>query len=277
MTSLFPSAVDADFAYIQQLLHARAGFILESDKHYLIETRIAPVLQDYGLASLRQLVIRLQTEPTPRLERATVEALVNGETSFFRDVYCFDSLRNAVLPRLIEERRADRTLRIWSAACSTGQEPYSIAMLLTESFPELADWDVRILATDISTMHLARARAGRYAQFEVNRGLPASLLVRHFDQEGTDWIIQPALRTAMRFSEINLVGDWPTVPPMDLVLLRNVMIYWDLETKQEVLRRVRRVLRPGGCLTLGAAETASFLDEAFERFSEDAMCCFRMR
>jgi chemotaxis protein methyltransferase CheR len=203
--------------------------------------------------------------------------MLNGETTFFRDVVCFDALRSIVLPRLIARRDTERRLQIWCAGCSTGQEPYSVAMFLAESFPHLVDWNVRILATDVSSLHLARARAGRYAQFEVNRGLPASLLVKHFDQDGSDWLIAPGLRSRVEFAELNLIDAWPVLPLMDIVLLRNVMIYWDLETKRTTLQKVRDVLRPDGCLILGAAETTYYVDDQFDRVSADSACCFRLR
>jgi chemotaxis protein methyltransferase CheR len=268
---------DADFAYVQRLLREYAGSVLEADKHYLVDTRLSPVVMRLELASVDELISRLRAQPFGELHRATIEAMLNGETTFFRDVFFFDALRDVILPRLIASRAAERRIHIWCAACSTGQEPYSVAMLLAESFPELADWSVSILATDVSETHLARARAGRYAQFEANRGLPASLLVKYFDQEGTEWIIDPAMRRRVEFRELNLVQPWPFVPQADLILLRNVMIYWDIEAKREVLARMRDVLRSDGCLVLGAAETTYYVDDAFDRVSADTACCFRLK
>jgi chemotaxis protein methyltransferase CheR len=166
---------------------------------------------------------------------------------------------------LIAARAATRELVIWSAACSTGQEPYSLAMLLDRDFPELAGWDVRIVATDYSEAHLEKARAGRYSQYEINRGLPASLLVRWFQKRDDAWVVRPELRDRVELAAINLVTDWPPVGSVDLVLLRNVMIYWDDATKRAVLHRIRQVLAPHGALVLGTAETTLNLDERYAR------------
>jgi chemotaxis protein methyltransferase CheR len=268
---------EADFAFIQQLMLESAGFILEEDKQYLVETRLEPVLAHCGLTSVADLVLALRSKAKNGLHRATVEAMVNGETSFFRDVACFEILRKEVIPQIIARRRTERRLDIWSACCSTGQEPYSLAMMLTESFPELAGWDVRILATDLSKAHLQRAREGRYAQFEVNRGLPASLLVKYFEQEDRSWVLSPVIRRQVEFGEMNLVQPWPSMPSMDVVLIRNVMIYWDLKTKREVLSRVHDNLRPGGCLVLGGSETTYYIDLRFDRLSAESVCCFRVK
>lgn len=272
-----PAVSDNDFTFIQRLLRDQTGSILEPDKHYLVDTRLGPILAQHGLASVSELVARLRSSPLDTLHRVTVEAMMNGETTFFRDVFCFNSIRETILPQLIARRSAERRINIWSACCSTGQEPYSLAMLLVESFPHLADWDIRILATDISQFHLSRAREGRYAQFEVNRGLPASLLVKHFDQDGTDWVISSAIRRRVYFEELNLMRPWPVLPLMDVVLLRNVMIYWDVERKRDVLARVRTVMRPDGCLILGAAETTYYIDDHFDRLSAESACCFRLK
>lgn len=264
-----------DYAFVQELLREQTGFVLEPAKEYLLETRLGPVAERLGFETVARLLAHLRAASAPSLQRTAVEALVNGETTFFRDAACFDGLAATVLPRLLEQRAADCQLNVWCAGCSTGQEPYSLAMLLQEDFPQLAHWSVRLLATDVSRAHLERARAGRYAQFEVNRGLPAALLVKYFDQDGTEWTLCDALRRQVAFEELNLVQPWPALPPMDLVLMRNVMIYWSVETRREVLARVRRVLAPGGVLVLGAAETTWGVDEAFDRLGPS--CCFALR
>lgn len=268
---------DADFVFLQALLKNETGFLLEDDRQYLVETRLTPVVSRHGLSSISELVARVRdVRPSDPLHRTVVEALVNGETTFFRDLPCFDGFVRVVLPQLIERQRDTQTLRVWSAACSTGQEPYSISMLLADKFPALASWDVRIVASDVSAAHLERARAGRYSQFEVNRGLPARLLVENFEQHDGDWVIGSKARRGVEFIEVNLIRDWPVLPMMDVVFLRNVMIYWNNATKRRVLERVRQILRPGGYLLLGAAETTYYLDEHFERFSDEAPCCFRL-
>jgi chemotaxis protein methyltransferase CheR len=203
--------------------------------------------------------------------------MTTNETSFFRDVHPFEALRRTLLPELIDRRRAARRLTIWSAACSTGQEPYSVAMLLREHFPETAQWSVRIFATDLAQEVLERARAGVFTQLEVNRGLPAPLLVRYFRQDGTDWQITPEIRDMVQFEEMNLIEPWPALPDFDVVLLRNVLIYFDGESKQRVLRNLRQVLRPDGVLLMGGAETTLNLDDAYERLPIDRAGCFRLR
>jgi chemotaxis protein methyltransferase CheR len=272
------SVSELDFAFIQRLMRERCGFVLEPDKHYVIEARLAPVASRYGLVSIAALVAQLRAEgESGALPRDTVEAVLNGETAFLRDVQCWNALKHVVLPALIKAREAQRTLRLWSAACSTGQEPYSLAMLLMQSFPELAGWDVSILATDVSKAHVQRAREGRYAQLEVNRGLPASYLVQYFEQEGRDWLLCPEAMRRVEFRELNLVQPWPHLPDMDLILLRNVMIYWDSATKREVLDRIARQLREGGVLVLGGAETTFYIADQFDRLDAQTPCCFRLK
>ena len=194
-----------------------------------------------------------------------IEAMVTNETSFFRDHHPFEDLRTTILPELIRRRAAERRLDLWSAAASTGQEPYSLAILIREQFPELAGWSVNILATDLSAEVLERARAGRYNQIEVNRGLPVTLLMKYFRQQGTTWELVEEVRRMVDFRALNLARPWPPLPPMDLILLRNVMIYFEPETKREILGRVARLLRPGGYLLLGSAETTLNLDASFRR------------
>lgn len=274
---MIPAVSENDFAFIQRLLRDLSGSILESDKSYLVDTRLGPLLAQHGLTSVADLVAQLRSTPQDGLHRATVEAMMNGETMFFRDIFCFNALRETIIPQLIARRSSERRINIWSACCSTGQEPYSLAMLLVESFPQLANWDIKILATDISQFHISRAREGRYAQFEVNRGLPASLLVKHFDNDGTDWVIRDAIRRRVYFEELNLMRPWPVLPLMDIVLLRNVMIYWDVERKRDVLARVRAVMRSDSCLILGAAETTFYIDDQFDRLSAESACCFRLK
>lgn len=203
--------------------------------------------------------------------------MTTNETSFFRDIHPFAALERHLLPELITRRSAQRRLSIWSAACSSGQEPYTVAMILADRFAQLRDWDVRILATDISTEMLERARTGRYSQLEMNRGLPAVRLVRHFTRAGTGWEASAALRAAVEFRQLNLVEPWPAMASMDVVLLRNVLIYFSVATKREVLARLRRVLRPDGFLILGGAETTLGLDEHFERLQTGTGSCYRLR
>lgn len=267
---------DRAFAALQELLRARAGFVLEDDKRYLIEMRLAPLMRRFEVPSFDQLAANLREGRGSVTEQMVVEAMLNGETTFFRDVACFNALEKTVLPEIMRRRASARRIRIWCAAASTGQEPYSVAMLLASSFPELEGWDVRILATDYSEQHLERARAGRYSQFEVNRGLPARMLVSHFAQEGTEWVVRPEIRRRVEFAPMNLVGDWPPMEPIDLVLMRNVMIYWAPPTQRAVLGRVKEVIGRTGFLVLGGAETTYYIAPEYGRFGENGSCCFAL-
>jgi chemotaxis protein methyltransferase CheR len=254
-----------DFDAVRRLLQERTAIVLEEGKQYLVESRLGPLVRQLKLNSIGELLAQLRCRADNGLHRQIVEAMVTTESSFFRDHHPFEALRKVALPDLINRRRDGRSLRIWCAASSTGQEPYSIALLLRESFPELASWGVSLLATDISQDVLARARAGRYNQVEVNRGLPAALLVKYFDQDGTHWQLKPAVRGMVAFQELNLAAGWPPLPAMDLILLRNVMIYFDVETKKAILGKVARLLRPDGYLLLGGAETTFNLDDSYRR------------
>jgi chemotaxis protein methyltransferase CheR len=258
----------SDFDYIRAFVRERSAIVLEPGKEYLVESRLKPLARELGVATIDELVAQMRTGRVD-LERAVVEAMTTNETSWFRDHHPFEMLKAHVLPELIAARRARRELHIWSAACSTGQEPYSLVMLLRDSFPELGGWDVRILATDLSTEVLERAREGKYAQLEANRGLPAPMLVKWFERAGMGWQVTPAIRDAVEFRQLNLVHPWPAIGTFDLVLLRNVLIYFDLETKRDVLERVHGALSPDGFLLLGAAETTINAHDGFERVAFD--------
>jgi chemotaxis protein methyltransferase CheR len=253
------------FDTICRLLRERSAIVLEKGKEYLVETRLAPLVRQLKVNSIGDLIAELRFQPGNGLYRQIVEALVTTESSFFRDHHPFEALRSVVIPDLIKRRREERRLHIWSAASSTGQEPYSLALLFQEQFPELAVWKISLLASDISRQVLEKAREGRYNQIEVNRGLPAALLVKYFEQHGTDWQLKPSIRRMVDFQEINLAQAWPALPRMDLVLVRNVMIYFDVETKKTILNRLARVLRPDGYLLLGGAETTLNLSDSYRR------------
>jgi len=256
---------DQDFDFIRKLLQECSAIVLEDGKQYLVESRLAPVVGQLQLNTIADLVARLRCQPSNGLQTQVVEAMVTTETSFFRDHQPFESLRKAVIPELIRRRGGERRLNVWCAASSSGQEPYSLALLLREHFPELAEWNVSLLATDLSRDVLARAREGRYNQIEVNRGLPASLLVKYFEQHGNSWQLKADVRAAVRFEELNLARPWPRLPRMDLVLIRNVMIYFDVPTKKTILNSLARLLRPDGYLLLGGAETTFNLDDSYIR------------
>lgn len=256
---------DWDFDLIRKLLREHSAIVLEPDKQYLVETRLAPLVRQLQLQSIGDLIAQLRSQPGNGLCRQVVEAMVNTETSFFRDRHPFDELRKVVIPDLIARRREQRRLNVWCAACSSGQEPYSLALLFREHFPELDRWKISLLASDLSREVLTRARRGHFNQIEVNRGLPAALRVKYFEHHGADWRLKPALRNMVDFQEINLAQPWPSLPRMDLVLIRNVMIYFDVETKKVILERLARLLKPDGYLLLGGAETTFNLNESYRR------------
>jgi len=271
------SLTAAEFDYIRRLVLEQSAIVLDDDKQYLAESRLLPVARREGFDSLGSLVASLLAKKPDGLHRHVVEAMTTNETSFFRDFHPFEALRKSILPQLLISRASSKELNIWSAACSSGQEPYSIAMLLREDFPGLTGWNIKLIASELSAEMLARAREGRYSQLEVNRGLPAKLLVKYFRQHGVDWQIAEELRSRVEFVAINLAGYWPVLPPMDIILMRNVLIYFGVETKKKLLRKARQLLRQDGLLFLGGAETTFNLDDSFERVQFDRTICYRVR
>lgn len=256
----------ATFDFVRTLICDQAGIILERDKQYLVEARLMPIARKQGFDSADALVTQVSRTNDAALRQSVIEAMTTNETTFFRDGEPFEALRKHVIPDLVTQRAAVKELRIWCGAASTGQEPYSLAMLLLEDFPQLASWKVTIHATDLSEEVLARARKGRYTQLEVNRGLPITYLVKHFDKQGLEWELKPRVRERVVFEKLNLVKPWPGVMgPFDLVMLRNVMIYFDVPTKTQILDRMRRVLRSDGYLFLGSAETTMGIHDGYER------------
>jgi chemotaxis protein methyltransferase CheR len=267
----------ADFEYVRSLVLKRSAIVLENEKLYLAETRLQALARREGLPSLEALIGQARSGTGSGLSDRLVEAMTTNETSFFRDVHPFDALKQVVLPQLIQRRAVERRLSIWCGASSTGQEPYSLAMLLRENFPVLASWNVTILATDLSTEVLEKAKRGRYSQLEINRGLSALLLVKYFVKQGLEWQICEDLRRMVEFRQLNLIEPWPLFPPTDIVMLRNVLIYFSVETKKQILGKVRKILRPDGFLFLGGAETTLNLDDQFERLSLPRSGCYQLR
>jgi chemotaxis protein methyltransferase CheR len=264
-----------EFDFLRGLIRERSAIVLEPGKEYLVESRLGPLLRQRGFPSAVELVAALRAAPRGELARVVVEAMTTNETSFFRDVHPFETLRTTILPELLVARALERKLRIWSNACSSGQEAYSIAMLLAEHFPQLRDWDVSILATDLSRDMVHRTQEGTYGQLEVNRGLPASHLAKYFIRCGTHWQVKPDLRRLVQAREMNLAEPWPPLVRFDVIMLRNVLIYFDLETKRAILRRARQVLRPDGVLFLGSAETTVMVDDAWERLTGGSWVAYR--
>jgi chemotaxis protein methyltransferase CheR len=251
-----------EFDFLRTFLKARSGLALTPEKRYLIESRLGPVCRQFDLDSLATLVAALRGGRDPDLERAVIEAMTTNETFFFRDKSPFDLFRDVLLPRYLTARASVRRLRVWCAASSTGQEPYSLAMLLDEAAPRLAGWQVDILATDLSTEVIEKAKAGLYTQFEVQRGLPIQLLIKHFTQVADQWQISPKIRGMVNFRPINLIRDFGPLGTFDIIYCRNVLIYFDGPTKTDVLNRLSAALAPDGALLLGAAETVLGLTDA---------------
>ncbi|MBE9096297.1 protein-glutamate O-methyltransferase CheR [Tychonema sp. LEGE 07203] len=269
----------ADFDYIRKLVYDRTGVFLSEDKMYLVESRLGILAKQAGTNSVSGLVAELkkikQQHFNPLYE-SIVEAMMTNETFFFRDVNPFEILKTSIVPELLKKSQGDRTLNIWCAACSSGQEPYSIAMLLREYFPQLARNQVQIIGSDISTAMLKRANSGCYAQHEVLRGLPTALLHKYFHDCGKEWQIKEEIRSSIEFRQINLTQPLNSMPQMDIIFLRNVLIYFDVQTKQSILARVRRVLRPEGYLFLGGGETTVNLDSAFKPVQFEKAVCYRL-
>jgi chemotaxis protein methyltransferase CheR len=253
-----------DYDFLRSALKQRSGLVLSADKQYLVESRLLPVARKAGLANLGALVDALRPGGNDILMNAVVEAMATNESFFFRDKIPFEHFRTIVMPALLAARRASRTIRIWCAAASTGQEPYSLAMTLKAMEREIAGWRIEILATDLSNEVLEKARAGLYSQFEVQRGLPIQLLVKHFMQVGELWQIAPEIRAMVKFRRLNLLSSFSGLGVVDLIFCRNVLIYFDQETKIGVLENLSRAVASDGYLVLGAAETVVGLTDSFK-------------
>jgi chemotaxis protein methyltransferase CheR len=258
-----PAIGATNYQFLRQYIHRESGILLDDDKHYLLEARLLPLLQQSQLESLDALCDALRHGGSPPLRKQIVEAMTTHETLFFRDAAPFEALKAAVLPALLEQRKSARKLTFWSAAASSGQEAYSLAMMLLEM--GLGTWNLQILATDLSEPILERARQGRYMQIEVNRGLPAQYLVKHFERHGLEWQLKDEVRRMVRFEQFDLRDSMRTKGPFDVIFCRNVLIYFDVETKKKILSELRGALFPGGHLVLGGSETTLNLDERFQR------------
>jgi chemotaxis protein methyltransferase CheR len=253
----------ADYDFLRRLLKERSGLVLGDDKHYLVESRLLPISRRAGTAGLTGLMEKIRQPGHEDLIVEIVEAMATKESLFFRDKIPFEHFRDTIIPALLVARARQRRIRIWSAAASTGQEPYSLAMVMKEMASQLSGWRIDILATDFSREVLEKAKAGIYSQFEVQRGLPIQMLVKYFTQIGEMWQIAPEIRAMVQFKPFNLLHDCSYLGPFDVILCRNVLIYFDQQTKTEVLDRLARVLVPDGYLVLGAAETVIGLTTSF--------------
>jgi len=253
-----------DYEFIGDLLKRRSGLLLAPGKEYLLESRLMPIVRESGLGSLELLVADLRKPGSDALQTKVTEAMTTNETFFFRDKSPFDMFREDLVPAMLHSRSAERRLRIWCAACSTGQEPYSLAMILKEMADRLVNWRIEIVATDLSGEVLEKAKVGMYSQFEVQRGMPIAMLVRHFTQIGEMWQIDADIRAMVKFGKLNLLEPFGDLGRFDIVFCRNVLIYFDQATKRDVLERIGTAMSPDGCLLLGAAETVLGITDAFQ-------------
>lgn len=265
----------ADIEFLRGVVAERSGHVISSEQGYLFESRLRLLAEQEGHESVEAFVTQLRCAPSAGKTERIAEAMTINETFFFRDVHPFDALRDQIVPTLINSRKNLRRLNIWCAACSSGQEPYSVAITLREHFPELSSWNVKILATDLSDAVLDKARIGKFTQFEVNRGLPAKLLIKHFDRDGADWQIHQDVKRMIEFRKLNLATPWPLLPRCDVVFMRNVLIYFSAETKQSILRGLHRTLADDGYLLLGGGETLINLNSPFTREAIGSSVCYR--
>jgi chemotaxis protein methyltransferase CheR len=257
-----------EYDYLRAFLKQRSGLVLTNEKQYLIESRLLPVARKVGLASISALVAKLKEPGSNQLGEDVVEAMTTNESFFFRDKLPFDHFSQTMLPAMLQARAAHRKIRIWCAAASTGQEPYSLAMCLKDVEAKLAGWNVDIIGTDISMEVLEKAKAGIYSQFEVQRGLPINYLLKHFTQIGDLWQVSSQIRSMVQYRKLNLLENFSTLGQFDIVFCRNVLIYFDNETKIDILNRIQKMMAPDGFLVLGAAETVVGLTDAFKPVPE---------
>ena len=258
----------ADYDFLRRLLKERSGLVLGSDKQYLVESRLLPVSRRLGVAGLQGLMDKIRLPGNEAAIAEVVEAMATNESLFFRDRNPIDHFRDTIMPALRKSRAQQRRIRIWSAAASTGQEPYSLAMALREMGSALAGWRVEILASDFALEVLEKAKAGIYSQFEVQRGLPVVLLIKYFSQIGDTWQVAPELRAMVQFKPFNLLHDFSSLGRFDVIFCRNVLIYFDQVTKIDVLTRLAAATEPDGFLALGAAETVIGLTDAFKPMAD---------
>ena len=266
-----------DLDYVRELVRSRSAIVLEPEKAYLVQSRIEPLAKSEGLASIAELVKKLRPAPYGGLHKKVVEAMTTNETSFFRDLTPFQALKEQLLPEIIARKGLTKRLTMWCGASSSGQEPYSVMFTIFEHFPEMKDWMIQYTATDISEEMLEKCRKGKYSQLEVNRGLPAPLLTRFFDKKGMGWQVHEDIRRRIDFKPMNLAGPWLPFPTMDIVFLRNVMIYFDTDTKKRILANIRNILDPHGYLFLGGSETTMNLDDHYERVAISGTSCYRVK
>ena len=258
-----------NFDFIKDFLYTKSGLVITPDKAYLLESRLMPVAKKFELLNLDDLVQKLKLSPPPLMVKDVIEAMTTNETSFFRDLKPFDLFENTLMPHLLKERAAKKSIRIWCAACSSGQEPYSLAMILREKFAsQLAGWKIDIIATDISDDILTQARKATYTQFEVQRGLPITMLMKYFTQDAEKWMIKDDIKSMIKFSNFNLLNEMSLLGTFDIIFCRNVLIYFDEKTKGKVLANLAGRMEKDGFLLLGGAETVLGITDKFKLMPE---------
>lgn len=258
------SVTAEDFTFLADMLREKSAISITEGKEYLVESRLAPVARAVGLADVSELINQLRKPfPDATMREQVIEAMTTNETSFFRDRHPFDAMEQEVIPEIIKKNGVSRRLSIWSAASSTGQELYSLAMLLDTQFPELDGWDLTLMGTDLSNEVLNKARSGRFSTLEVNRGCPALYLAKYFHRDGAEYVFEERLRKRCRFDNLNLAQPWPILPTFDVVFCRNVLIYFELDVRRAILERIRKHIHPGGYLFLGTSETTVGLCEGY--------------
>lgn len=268
----------ADFDYVRNYIKSKSAITLEAGKEYLVESRLSSLLSGENCKDITELVARLREKPESPLHAKVLDAMTTNETFFFRDITPFEAFKKEVIPDLLSRRSPGGPLNIWCAASSSGQEPYTIAMCIADSFPLLkAPGALTLIASDISQQMLTKAKAGLYTQLEVNRGLPAALLVKYFTKIGLDWQIKDEIRKMVDYRMLNLSTTFPTMPAMDIVFIRNVLIYFEVEVKKKILEQIRKILKPDGYLFLGGSETTFNLDDNFERCDLNKTVAYRLK
>ncbi len=251
--------------------------MLDDGKEYLAEMRLHALASKVGMSSATEIIKTIRLDPAHTLRAKVIEAMTTNETSFYRDSHVFDMISSHILPTLLKNRTNSQVIRIWSAACSSGQEPYTLAMMLRTVFPAICESRFRITGTDLSSDMIERAKRGQYSQLEVNRGVPVTHIIRHFKRNGLDWFLNDDIRRMVDFRTMNLSRPWPPMPLQDLVLIRNVMIYFDVDTRKRILSQIARVLAPDGFLILGASETPLFTSDVFERVCMGTAAAYRLK
>lgn len=267
------STTDVDF--LRGVVAEKSGNVITQRQVYMLEKQLQPLAETEGLGGVEQLVSELRRSSNNKLKTMIAEAVTVNETSFFRDNHPFESLKTDVLPKVIEQNKDQKQIRIWCGASSSGQEPYSIAMVIRENFPELINWNVKILATDLSEEMLEKTKKGQYTQIEVNRGMPIKKLVRFFDKRGTNWVAKPELSGLLECRRLNLTTPWPYIGQFDIIFIRNVLIYFDPDVKKDILQRAIKLLRPDGYLFIGTSEMVIGMGLPIEREKINETVCYR--